>query len=236
MAKAPKAKLPGGKLPGGKLPGGKPPGVKPKPPPKPPPKAPDAPGKTPGGSPPKAKNPKADAPKADAPPKPKKKMSAKQKAAAAAAVAAGVGGTLYLLDAEKAASRKVKECVGKCLPLNWDQFVGYEEGVTVSYAELDYRPTEDEEEEEDQPYCREGISEEEANACGDMCQGECESLHKWKIGDNPFKEGGPFDFDNMIPWDDFPFSMFGDMKTLMIWVAVFFALLIFGPMILKMIF
>lgn len=236
MAKAPKAKLPGGKLPGGKLPGGKPPGVKPKPPPKPPPKAPDAPGKKPGGSPPKGKNPKADAPKADAPPKPKKKMTAAQKAAAATAVAGGLGGFLYLLDAEKAASKKVKECVGKCLPLNWDQFVGYEEGVTVSYAELDYRPTEDEEEEEDQPYCREGISEEEANACGDMCQGECESLHKWKIGDNPFKEGGPFDFDNMIPWDDFPFSMFGDIKTLMIWVAVFFALLIFGPMILKMIF
>ena len=231
MAKAPKVKAP-------KV---KPPTIKPPSAPKPPkapdvpgkpPKAPDAPGKTPGGSPPKGKGP----PKADAPPKPKKKMSAKQKAAAAAAVGAGVAGTLYLLDAEKAASRKVKECVGKCLPLNWDQFVGYEEGVTVSYAELDYRPTEDEEEEEDQPYCREGISEEEANACGDMCQGECESLHKWKIGDNPFKEGGPFDFDNMIPWDDFPFSMFGDIKTLMIWVAVFFALLIFGPMILKMIF
>jgi hypothetical protein len=231
MAKAPKVKAP-------KL---KPPTIKPPSAPKPPkapdipgkpPKGPDVPGKKPGGSPPKGKGP----PKADAPPKPKKKMSAKQKAAAAAAVAAGVGGTLYLLDAEKAASRKVKECVGKCLPLNWDQFVGYEEGVTVSYAELDYRPTEDEEEEEDQPYCREGISEEEANACGDMCQGECESLHKWKIGDNPFKEGGPFDFDNMIPWDDFPFSMFGDIKTLMIWVAVFFALLIFGPIILKMIF
>ena len=230
MAKAPKVKAP-------KL---KPPTIKPPSAPKPPkapsvpgkpPKGPDVPGKTPGGSPPKGKNPKA-----DAPPKPKKKMSAKQKAAAAAAVAAGVGGTLYLLDAEKAASRKVKECVGKCLPLNWDQFVGYEEGVTVSYAELDYRPTEDEEEEEDQPYCREGISEQEANACGDMCQGECESLHKWKIGDNPFKEGGPFDFDNMIPWDDFPFSMFGDMKTLMIWVAVFFALLIFGPILLKIIF
>ena len=230
MAKAPKVKAP-------KL---KPPTIKPPSAPKPPkapsvpgkpPKGPDVPGKTPGGSPPKGKNPKA-----DAPPKPKKKMSAKQKAAAAAAVGAGVGGTLYLLDAEKAASRKVKECVGKCLPLNWDQFVGYEDGVTVSYAELDYRPTEDEEEEEDQPYCREGISEQEANACGDMCQGECESLHKWKIGDNPFKEGGPFDFDNMIPWDDFPFSMFGDMKTLMIWVAVFFALLIFGPILLKIIF
>lgn len=235
MAKAPKVKAP-------KL---KPPTIKPPSAPKPPkapdipgktPKAPDAPGKTPGGSPPKGKNPKADAPKADAPPKPKKKMSAKQKAAAAAAVGAGLAGTLYLLDAERDASEKVKECVGKCLPLNWDQFVGYEEGVTVSYAELDYRPTEDEEEEEDQPYCREGISEEEANACGEMCQGECESLHKWKIGDNPFKEGGPFDFDNMIPWDDFPFSMFGDMKTLMIWVAVFFALLIFGPILLKIIF
>ena len=225
-------KLPGGKPPGGKLPGGKLPGGRPKPPPK----GPDVPGKTPGGSPPKGKNPKADAPKADTPPKPKKKMTTAQKAQAAAAVGAGLAGTLYLLDREAAASKKVKECVGKCLPLNWDQFVGYEEGVTVSYAELDYRPTEDEEEEEDQPYCREGISEEEANACGDMCQGECESLHKWKIGDNPFKEGGPFDFDNMIPWDSFPFSMFGDIKTLMIWVAVFFALLIFGPILLKIIF
>ena len=235
MAKAPKAKLPGVKPPTIK-----PPSV-PKPPKAPgvpgkPPKGPDVPGKPPKG--PDAPNkPKIDTPpKRPDPPKPKKKMSAKQKAAAALAVGAGVGGTLYLLDAEKAASRKVKECVGKCLPLNWDQFVGYEDGVTVSYAELDYRPTEDEEEEEDQPYCREGISEQEANACGDMCQGECESLHKWKIGDNPFKEGGPFDFDNMIPWDDFPFSMFGDMKTLMIWVAVFFALLIFGPILLKIIF
>jgi len=235
MAKAPKAKLPGVKPPTIK-----PPSV-PKPPKAPgvpgkPPKGPDVPGKPPKG-PDVPNKPKIDTPpKRPDPPKPKKKMSAKQKAAAALAVGAGVGGTLYLLDAEKAASRKVKECVGKCLPLNWDQFVGYEEGVTVSYAELDYRPTEDEEEEEDQPYCREGISEQEANACGDMCQGECESLHKWKIGDNPFKEGGPFDFDNMIPWDDFPFSMFGDMKTLMIWVAVFFALLIFGPILLKIIF
>tara|TARA_B100000405_G_scaffold184761_1_gene129256 strand:+ start:482 stop:1189 length:708 start_codon:yes stop_codon:yes gene_type:complete len=235
MAKAPKAKLPGVKPPTIK-----PPSV-PKPPKAPgvpgkPPKGPDVPGKPPKG-PDVPNKPKIDTPpKRPDPPKPKKKMSAKQKAAAALAVGAGVGGTLYLLDAEKAASRKVKECVGKCLPLNWDQFVGYEDGVTVSYAELDYRPTEDEEEEEDQPYCREGISEQEANACGDMCQGECESLHKWKIGDNPFKEGGPFDFDNMIPWDDFPFSMFGDMKTLMIWVAVFFALLIFGPILLKIIF
>ena len=134
-------KLPGGKPPGGKLPGGKLPGGRPKPPPK----GPDVPGKTPGGSPPKGKNPKADAPKADTPPKPKKKMTTAQKAQAAAAVGAGLAGTLYLLDREAAASKKVKECVGKCLPLNWDQFVGYEEGVTVSYAELDYRPTEDEE-------------------------------------------------------------------------------------------
>jgi hypothetical protein len=183
------------------------------------------------------KKPKVDTPKTKAdPPKPKKKMTAKQKAAAAAAVGAGVAGTLYLIDAEKDASKKVKECVGKCLPLNWDQFAGYEEGVTVPYAELEYRPAEGEEEEEDQPYCSEGIPEEEANACGDMCQSECEALHKWKIGDNPFKEGGPFDFGNMIPWDDFPFSMFGDIQTLLIWVGVFFALLIFGPMIFKLIF
>ena len=184
-----------------------------------------------------AKKPKVDTPKTKAdPPKPKKKMTAKQKAAAAAAVGAGVAGTLYLIDAEKDASKKVKECVGKCLPLNWDQFVGYGDGDAVPYAELEYRPAEGEEEEEDQPYCSEGIPEEEANACGDMCQSECEALHKWKIGDNPFKEGGPFDFKNMIPWDDFPFSMFGDIQTLLIWVGVFFALLIFGPMIFKLIF
>jgi|UniRef100_A0A6C0CPC6 hypothetical protein len=222
------------KIPNAKLPGFKPPTMKPPSAPKPP-KGPDIPGKPPKGP---------DAPKVDAkkpktkadPPKPKKKMTAGQKATAAAAVAGGLAGTLYLIDAEKDASKKVKECVGKCLPLNWDQFAGYEEGVTVPYAELEYRPAEGEEEEEDQPYCSEGIPEEEANACGDMCQSECEALHKWKIGDNPFKEGGPFDFGNMIPWDDFPFSMFGDIQTLLIWVGVFFALLIFGPMIFKLIF
>jgi len=222
------------KLPKAKLPSIKPPKMKPPSAPKPP-KGPDIPGKPPKGP---------DAPKVDAkkpktkadPPKPKKKMTAKQKAAAAAAVGAGVAGTLYLIDAEKDASKKVKECVGKCLPLNWDQFVGYGDGDAVPYAELEYRPAEGEEEEEDQPYCSEGIPEEEANACGDMCQSECEALHKWKIGDNPFKEGGPFDFKNMIPWDDFPFSMFGDIQTLLIWVGVFFALLIFGPMIFKLIF
>lgn len=222
------------KLPNAKLPGFKPPTMKPPSAPKPP-KGPDIPGKPPKGP---------DAPKVDAkkpktkadPPKPKKKMTAAQKAGAAGMVAGGLAGTLYLLDAEKKAGKKVKECVGKCLPLNWDQFAGYEEGVTVPYAELEYRPAEGEEEEEDQPYCSEGIPEEEANACGDMCQSECEALHKWKIGDNPFKEGGPFDFGNMIPWDDFPFSMFGDIQTLLIWVGVFFALLIFGPMIFKLIF
>lgn len=222
------------KIPNAKLPGFKPPTMKPPSAPKPP-KGPDIPGKPPKGP---------DAPKVDAkkpktkadPPKPKKKMTAGQKATAAAAVAGGLAGTLYLLDAEKKASKMVKECVGKCLPLNWDQFVGYEEGDAVPYAELEYRPAEGEEEEEDQPYCSEGIPEEEANACGDMCQSECEALHKWKIGDNPFKEGGPFDFGNMIPWDDFPFSMFGDIQTLLIWVGVFFALLIFGPMIFKLIF
>ena len=227
------------KLPNAKLPGFKPPTMKPPSAPKPP-KGPDIPGKPPKGpDTPKvdAKNPKVDTPKTKAdPPKPKKKMTAKQKAAAAAAVGAGVAGTLYLIDAEKDASKKVKECVGKCLPLNWDQFVGYGDGDAVPYAELEYRPAEGEEEEEDQPYCSEGIPEEEANACGDMCQSECEALHKWKIGDNPFKEGGPFDFGNMIPWDDFPFSMFGDIQTLLIWVGVFFALLIFGPMIFKLIF
>ena len=227
------------KLPNAKLPGFKPPTMKPPSAPKPP-KGPDIPGKPPKGpDTPKvdAKNPKVDTPKTKAdPPKPKKKMTAKQKAAAAAAVGAGVAGTLYLIDAEKDASKKVKECVGKCLPLNWDQFVGYGDGDAVPYAELEYRPAEGEEEEEDQPYCSEGIPEEQANACGDMCQSECEALHKWKIGDNPFKEGGPFDFGNMIPWDDFPFSMFGDIQTLLIWVGVFFALLIFGPMIFKLIF
>ena len=227
------------KIPNAKLPGFKPPTMKPPSAPKPP-KGPDIPGKPPKGpDAPKvdAKNPKVDTPKTKAdPPKPKKKMTAGQKATAAAAVAGGLAGTLYLIDAEKDASKKVKECVGKCLPLNWDQFAGYEEGVTVPYAELEYRPAEGEEEEEDQPYCSEGIPEEEANACGDMCQSECEALHKWKIGDNPFKEGGPFDFGNMIPWDDFPFSMFGDIQTLLIWVGVFFALLIFGPMIFKLIF
>ena len=227
------------KLPNAKLPGFKPPTMKPPSAPKPP-KGPDIPGKPPKGpDTPKvdAKNPKVDTLKTKAdPPKPKKKMTAKQKAAAAAAVGAGVAGTLYLIDAEKDASKKVKECVGKCLPLNWDQFVGYGDGDAVPYAELEYRPAEGEEEEEDQPYCSEGIPEEEANACGDMCQSECEALHKWKIGDNPFKEGGPFDFGNMIPWDDFPFSMFGDIQTLLIWVGVFFALLIFGPMIFKLIF
>jgi hypothetical protein len=222
------------KIPNAKLPGFKPPTMKPPSAPKPP-KGPDIPGKPPKGP---------DAPKVDAkkpktkadPPKPKKKMTAGQKATAAAAVAGGLAGTLYLIDAEKDASKKVKECVGKCLPLNWDQFVGYGDGDAVPYAELEYRPAEGEEEEEDQPYCSEGIPEEEANACGDMCQSECEALHKWKIGDNPFKEGGPFDFGNMIPWDDFPFSMFGDIQTLLIWVGVFFALLIFGPMIFKLIF
>lgn len=220
------------KPPSVKPPSIKPPTIKPPSAPKPP-KGPDVPTKPPKG--PDA--PKVDAPKTKAdPPKPKKKMTANQKAAAAAAVAAGVGGTLYLLDAEKKAGKKVKECVGKCLPLNWDQFVGYDGADAVPYAELEYRPAEGEEEEEDQPYCSEGIPEEEANACGDMCQSECEALHKWKIGDNPFKEGGPFDFGNMIPWDDFPFSMFGDIQTLLIWVGVFFALLIFGPMIFKLIF
>ena len=220
------------KPPSVKPPSIKPPTIKPPSAPKPP-KGPDVPTKPPKG--PDA--PKVDAPKTKAdPPKPKKKMTANQKAAAAAAVAAGVGGTLYLLDAEKKAGKKVKECVGKCLPLNWDQFVGYDGADAVPYAELEYRPAEGEEEEEDQPYCSEGIPEEEANACGDMCQSECEALHKWKIGDNPFKEGGPFDFKNMIPWDDFPFSMFGDIQTLLIWVGVFFALLIFGPMIFKLIF
>lgn len=227
------------KLPKAKLPSIKPPKMKPPSAPKPP-KGPDIPGKPPKGpDAPKvdAKKPKVDTPKTKAdPPKPKKKMTAKQKAAAAAAVGAGVAGTLYLIDAEKDASKKVKECVGKCLPLNWDQFVGYDGADAVPYAELEYRPAEGEEEEEDQPYCSEGIPEEEANACGDMCQSECEALHKWKIGDNPFKEGGPFDFKNMIPWDDFPFSMFGDIQTLLIWVGVFFALLIFGPMIFKLIF
>ena len=220
------------KPPSVKPPSIKPPTIKPPSAPKPP-KGPDVPTKPPKG--PDA--PKVDAPKTKAdPPKPKKKMTTNQKAAAAAAVAAGVGGTLYLLDAEKKAGKKVKECVGKCLPLNWDQFVGYDGADAVPYAELEYRPAEGEEEEEDQPYCSEGIPEEEANACGDMCQSECEALHKWKIGDNPFKEGGPFDFGNMIPWDDFPFSMFGDIQTLLIWVGVFFALLIFGPMIFKLIF
>jgi len=227
------------KLPNAKLPGFKPPTMKPPSAPKPP-KGPDIPGKPPKGpDTPKvdAKNPKVDTPKTKTdPPKPKKKMSAGQKAGAAAAVAGGLAGTLYLLDAEKKAGKKVKECVGKCLPLNWDQFVGYGDGDAVPYAELEYRPAEGEEEEEDQPYCSEGIPEEQANACGDMCQSECEALHKWKIGDNPFKEGGPFDFGNMIPWDDFPFSMFGDIQTLLIWVGVFFALLIFGPMIFKLIF
>ena len=145
------------KLPNAKLPSVKPPTMKPPSAPKPPkvPDAPKGPGAPKGPDAPKvdAKKPKT---KAD-PPKPKTKMTAAQKAGAATAVAGGLAGTLYLLDAEKKAGKKVKECVGKCLPLNWDQFVGYGDGDAVPYAELEYRPAEGEEEEEDQPYCSEGI-------------------------------------------------------------------------------
>ena len=51
-----------------------------------------------------------------------------QKRAAAAAAAAGLGGFYYYLK-RKQEDEDVKECVKKCVPVNWDDYIGFEDAL-----------------------------------------------------------------------------------------------------------
>lgn len=58
---------------------------------------------------------------------PKDRYSGTKKAAAAATLA-GLGGYYYYLK-NKEDDKKVKECVQKCVPVNWDDYIGFEDSL-----------------------------------------------------------------------------------------------------------
>lgn len=93
-------------------------------------------GATPGGGTPGGGTGKADSPNINinmaAPPK--DRWSGTKKAAAAATLA-GLGGYYYYLK-KKEDDEDVKECVQKCVPVNWDDYIGFEDSLWKSCKEL----------------------------------------------------------------------------------------------------
>lgn len=65
---------------------------------------------------------------------PKDRWSGTKKAAAAATLA-GLGGYYYYLK-KKEDDENVKECVQKCVPVNWDDYIGFEDSLWKSCKEL----------------------------------------------------------------------------------------------------
>ena len=65
---------------------------------------------------------------------PKDRYSGTKKAAAAATLA-GLGGYYYYLK-KKEDDEAVKECVQKCVPVNWDDYIGFEDSLWKSCKEL----------------------------------------------------------------------------------------------------
>jgi hypothetical protein len=90
--------------------------------------------------------------------------------------AAAIGAFIYLDDKAATESKKVKKCVGTCLPSNWDdhEYGSLEKGK-LSFRTLDSLKTEfpDENIEPSQPVCTATIED-----CGSFCSTKCKSLHE----------------------------------------------------------
>ena len=116
-----------------------------------------------------------DAKKADAAGDAKKAEKADM-AMTVAGTAVIAGALVYLDDKAAEQDKKVKACIGTCLPSNWDDYeYGNLQKEELSYQTVDTIKAEfpDEEVDPKQPFCDESKEE-----CGDFCVEKCKDLYE----------------------------------------------------------
>lgn len=89
---------------------------------------------------------------------------------------AGIGAFIYLDDKAASEAKKVKQCMGNCLPSNWDEYeYGSLEKDKLTYRTLESFNTEfpDEKADPSQPFCAKTIEN-----CGTYCSTKCKDLHE----------------------------------------------------------
>ena len=93
-----------------------------------------------------------------------------------------IGGVLYLEDQFKDAEEDTKNCIGICLPENWD---AYKYG-DLKKSDLKYREIDEGEDGYDvnQPLCKEAIAD-----CGEYCGEKCEEIHSYEIPGSKILKG-----------------------------------------------
>ena len=93
-----------------------------------------------------------------------------------------IGGVLYLENKFDDADEDTKNCIGICLPENWDE---YKYG-DLKKSNLKYREIDEDEDGYDvnQPLCKKAIAD-----CGEYCGKKCEEIHKYRIPGSRAFEG-----------------------------------------------
>ena len=93
-----------------------------------------------------------------------------------------IGGVLYLEKKFDDADEDTKNCIGVCLPENWDE---YKYG-DLKKSDLKYREIDEDEDGYDvnQPLCKKAIAD-----CGEYCGKKCEEIHAYKMPGSRAVEG-----------------------------------------------
>jgi len=93
-----------------------------------------------------------------------------------------IGGVLYLENKFDDADEDTKNCIGVCLPENWDE---YKYG-DLKKSDLKYREIDEDEDGYDvnQPLCKEAIAD-----CGEYCGKKCEEIHAYRMPGSRAFEG-----------------------------------------------
>lgn len=102
-------------------------------------------------------------------------LSKADKLAVVGSVAA-LGAFIYLDEKAASESKKVRQCIGTCLPSNWDEYAyGSLEKDKLTYRTVDSLQAEfpDEKIAPSQPFCTETI-----DACDAFCSDTCKKLHE----------------------------------------------------------
>jgi len=141
-----------------------------------------------------------------------------------------LGGMMYIEKKLEDENEEIRGCTSSCLPTNYDDLIyGDLSKDKLEYKTLEELKAADPKVPDDQPLCTKSIDD-----CGAFCTDKCKEKHQSDIpGSNILGRGADAvgDVFNAIN----PFKGV-DMKMVGIGLAILFILLIFGPLIFRMIF
>lgn len=141
-----------------------------------------------------------------------------------------LGGMMYIENKLEKENEKIRGCTSSCLPTNYDELIyGDLKKDKLQYKTLEELKAADPKVPDDQPLCTKAVDD-----CGSFCTDKCKEKHQSDIpGSNILGRGADAVgdmFDAINPFKGV------DMKMVGIGLVVLFVLLIFGPIIFRMIF